>query len=227
VLLLDEDTSATNFMVRDARMQALVAREHEPITPFLDRVRELWETLGVSTVLVMGGSGDYFDVADTVIRMRDYLPEEATEQAREVAAALPTGRAAEVAVPLERPPGRVPVAGSFDASRGRRDVKIDARGVDEIVFGRQCIELRGVEQLVDPSQTRAVGLAVQLCVERLMDRARPLAEVLDRLEAALAEHGLEELSPYGRRGRHPGNLARPRRHEVAAALNRLRTLQIR
>jgi predicted ABC-class ATPase len=73
-LLLDEDTSATNFMVRDARMQALVHKENEPITPFLDRVRELYERFNVSTVLVMGGCGDYFDVADTVIMMRNYLP---------------------------------------------------------------------------------------------------------------------------------------------------------
>ena len=77
-LLLDEDTSATNFMVRDARMQALVHKEHEPITPFLERVRELYERHGVSTVLVMGGCGDYFEVADTVIRMREFLPDERT-----------------------------------------------------------------------------------------------------------------------------------------------------
>ncbi|MDP6559575.1 MAG: ABC-ATPase domain-containing protein, partial [Candidatus Binatia bacterium] len=74
VLLLDEDTSATNFMVRDARMQALVDKKNEPITPFLDRVRELYEKIGVSTVLIMGGCGDYFDVADAVIMMREYLP---------------------------------------------------------------------------------------------------------------------------------------------------------
>jgi len=227
VLLLDEDTSATNFMVRDARMQALVAREHEPITPFVDRIRELYDTHRVSTVLVMGGSGDYFDVADTVVRMRDYLPEEATAEARRIAADHPTGRAREVAGPMSTPPARVADPRSFDPSRGRRDVKIDARGLDEISYGTHSIDLRAVEQLVDRSQTRAVGLAIQLCVERFMDGERTLPEVLDRLDAVLADEGLEVLSPFGRGGRHPGDLARPRRLEVAAAINRLRTLRVR
>jgi len=71
-LLVDEDTSATNFMIRDRRMQALVAREHEPITPFVDRIRQLRDEVDVATILVMGGSGDYFDCADTVIQMQDY-----------------------------------------------------------------------------------------------------------------------------------------------------------
>ena len=84
-LLLDEDTSATNFMVRDARMQALVQKEHEPITPFLDRVRELYERLGVSTVLAMGGCGDYFDVADRVVMMREYRPVDVTAEAEQIA----------------------------------------------------------------------------------------------------------------------------------------------
>ncbi|HSM61283.1 MAG TPA: ABC-ATPase domain-containing protein, partial [Longimicrobiales bacterium] len=105
LLLVDEDTSATNFMIRDRRMQELVPKEGEPITPFVDRVRDLAEP-GVSTVLVVGGSGDYLDVADTVIRMRDYLPSEVTERAREVAAAHPTGRARERGAPLGAPAPR-------------------------------------------------------------------------------------------------------------------------
>ena len=227
VLLLDEDTSATNFMVRDARMQALVAREHEPITPFVDRVRELYDVRSVSTVLVMGGSGDYFDVADTVIRMRDYFPEEVTAEARRIAADHPTGRAREVSGPVHEPAARVADPRSFDASRGRRDVGIDARGLDEIAFGQHSIDLRGVEQLVDRSQTRAVGLAIQLCVERFLDGRRALPEVLAGLDRVLTEEGLEVLSPAGRGGRHPGDLARPRTQEVAAAINRLRTLRVR
>ncbi|MBN2309736.1 MAG: ABC-ATPase domain-containing protein, partial [Candidatus Hydrogenedentes bacterium] len=122
VLLLDEDTSATNFMVRDARMQALVHKEHEPITPFLDRVRELYDLHGVSSVLVMGGCGDYFDVAHTVILMRDYLPADATGEARAVAQSHGSARQPEHTEPM--PPGtpRIPLPESFDPSRGRRDV---------------------------------------------------------------------------------------------------------
>ena len=102
VLLVDEDTSATNFMIRDQRMQALVAKEKEPITPFVDKVRALYQDLDVSTILVMGGSGDYFDVADTVIMMRDYMPRDVTAEARRIARAQPTRRSVEVGQSLSK-----------------------------------------------------------------------------------------------------------------------------
>jgi len=90
-LLLDEDTSATNFMIRDARMQALVSADREPIRPFITRVRSLWSERGVSTVLVVGGSGDYFDVADTVLMLHEYTPSDATAAAKDVAARIAGG----------------------------------------------------------------------------------------------------------------------------------------
>ncbi|MCB9647233.1 MAG: ABC-ATPase domain-containing protein [Deltaproteobacteria bacterium] len=224
-LLLDEDTSATNFMVRDARMQALVHKSHEPITPFVDRVRELHDTLQISTVLVMGGSGDYFDAADQVILMREFVPSDATAEAKEVAAAHPTTRRTEAARPLTAPRPRVPSPSSLDASRGRRDVKIDARGTEQIAFGTHTIDLRQVEQLVDGSQTRAVGAALELA-KRFMDGRRDLLGILDALERYLDTEGLDHLDPYHRAGRHPGNYARPRRFEIAAAMNRLRALRL-
>jgi predicted ABC-class ATPase len=226
-LLLDEDTSATNFMVRDARMQALVTKRFEPITPFLERVRELHDRLGVSTVLVMGGCGDYFEVADTVIRMHDFQPEECTAQARRIAEASPSGRLREAPRPLAGVVPRVPEASSFDPSRGRREVKIDVRGRDLVLFGSDAIDLRGVEQLVDASQTRAVGLALHLAATRYMDGKATLREVVDRIEALFDAEGLDGLDPFHRPGHHPGNLARPRGLEVAAAINRLRSLRVR
>jgi predicted ABC-class ATPase len=226
-LLLDEDTSATNFMVRDARMQALVSAEHEPITPFLDRVRELYDVAGVSTVLVMGGCGDYFDVADQVVRMSEYRPADATAEAKQIAARLGSTRSAEPRPALRPPPPRIPLREGFDASRGRREVKIDARAVDEIIYGREPIDLRGLEQLVDPSQTRAIGHAIHLATRRFVDGHRTLAEVLDALDALFDGEGLDPLDPFHRPGQHPGSYARPRRFEVAAAMNRLRTLRVR
>ena len=225
-LLLDEDTSATNFMVRDARMQALVRREHEPITPYLDRVRELWERLGVSTLLVMGGCGDYFEVADTVIALRDYRPYDATDEARRIAAADGVRRRSEAPEPLRAPAPRRPRPESLDSRRGRREVKIDAAGTDALRYGREEIDLRGLEQLVDPSQTRAIGGALWLASQRWLDGETPLAEILDRLEAFLDEAGLDVLDPGHRPGEHPGRLARPRRYELAGALNRLRSLAL-
>ncbi len=226
-LLVDEDTSATNFMVRDARMQALVAAEHEPITPFVDRVRELYETLGVSTVLVMGGCGDYFDVSDCVIVMREFRPAEVTDEARAIAAQHATTRTREATEALSRVAERIPLPQSFDPSRGRRDVKIDAKSLDLIHYGREAIELRGVDQLVDPSQTLAIGLAIHLAVERFMDGETSLHQVLDRLDELFDRRGLDELDPRYQPGHHPGNFARPRRFEIAAAINRLRSLRMR
>jgi predicted ABC-class ATPase len=225
-LLLDEDTSATNFMVRDARMQELVHKSDEPIIPFVDRVRELYASWGVSTVLVMGGCGDYLDVADAVIGMREYVPYDATAEAREVAARHASARRPEAPAPLPPVVPRVPEPGSFDASRGRRDVKIDARGLDVIRYGREPIELRGVEQLVDASQTRAIGHAIHLATQRLMDGEATLREVLDALDAFFESEGLDGLDPFHRPGQHPGNFARPRRFEIAAAINRLRTVRM-
>ncbi len=226
-LLLDEDTSATNFMVRDARMQALVHRDHEPITPFVDRVGELAGELGVSTVLVMGGSGDYFEGADRVIALREFRAFDVTEDAARVARERPSERRRETSEGLRPLEARVPRAESLDASRGRRDVKIDAHRLDRIRYGSDEIDLRAVEQIVDPSQTRAIGGALHYAATHLMDGRATIAEILDRLESVLDDQGVDVLDPFHRAGRHPGALARPRRFEIAAALGRLRTLRTR
>jgi predicted ABC-class ATPase len=220
-LLVDEDTAATNFMIRDRRMQALVPREREPITPFIDRVRELFEGRGVSSVLVLGGSGDYLDAADTVIAMADYLPEDVGERARGVAREYPTGRLAETPGPFPESPPRVPRSRSVDPSRGRRSVRIRTRGEDAIQFGEGEIDLSGVDQLVSWAQTRAVAEGLLLARERIMGERVAVPELLDRVMTILAEEGLDALG-HG----DSGELALFRRHELAAALNRLRGLEV-
>ena len=225
-LLLDEDTSATNFMVRDARMQALVHKRDEPITPFLDRVRELYDVQGVSTVLVMGGCGDYFDVADRVILMREYRPEDATAEAQRIAREISAGRSTEGRSSSSTGGERIPLAQSFDPTRGRRRIKIDAKSHDLLLYGSDAIDLRAVEQLLEASQTRAVGLAIHLASERFMDGHACLREILDQLDRLLDAEGLDVLDPFRRGEEHPGNLARPRRYEIAAAINRLRRLRV-
>jgi len=225
LLLIDEDTSATNFMIRDARMQRLVSKDKEPITPFIDRVRLLYRDLGVSTVLVMGGSGDYFDVADRVIMMESYRPYEVTGQARAIAEEMKTWRVSEGEQTFQAPRRRVPIPSSLDPSKGKRDAKVGARGLDEIMFGRHPIDLSFVEQVVDPSQTRAIGAAILYALDNLMDGRRSLAEIVHALDRLFDEKGLDVLSPF--RDQHPGELARPRPFEIAAAINRLRTLSVR
>ena len=235
-LLLDEDTSATNFMIRDVRMQALVGREHEPITPFVERVRELHEKLGVSTVLVMGGSGDYLDVADRVLLMRDFRAIDATADAREVVARHRSERQREAReVPLGAA-GRAPLRSSFDRGEERRSARVDAKGLDRLVYGSQTVDLRALEQLVDPSQTRAIGRAIALAARGLVDGETSLADLLAQLEELLDRDGLDVLDLDASEARstsarttrrHPGNLARPRRFEIAAAINRMPALRVR
>ena len=229
-LLLDEDTSATNFMVRDAQMQALIHPRDEPITPFLDRVRELFDVLGVSTVLVMGGSGDFFSVAHAVIEMKAYRPIDATARAKAIASECMHDRTeaepGDARPPLRPPIDRVPDPRSFDAQRGRKDVKLSSRDCEQILYGTTEIDLRSVEQLFDPSQTRAIAAAIHLAAERIMGEGRTLAATLDELDRFFDEEGLDALDPFHRPGRHPGALARPRRFEIAAAINRMRTLRV-
>ena len=222
VLLLDEDTSATNFLIRDHRMQELIHRDAEPITPLLDKVRQLHLELGVSTILVMGGSGDYFDVADTVIAMEAYLPWDATERAQTIAKEFVAARRPEGGERFGSVAARRPEPRSLDPSKGRRDVNLKVRGTDTIVFGCDEIDLAAVEQLVDPCQARAIAEALDHLRRCHLDGEATLSEVLDRVEAELDEQGLDAVQ-----GRPAGDLARFRRFELAAALNRLRTLRVR
>jgi predicted ABC-class ATPase len=221
LLLLDEDTSATNFMIRDARMQALVPAEAEPITPYIDRVRQLWVELGVSTVLVAGGSGDYFDVADTVIALRSFQPTDVTARARAIARARPTGRRGEA--PAWRAlRARRPATGTIDPSSGRRDVELKAWTLDRLGFGVEEVRLGAVEQLTEVAQTRALAHALAWIAAELVDGQRTVADILDAAERACREHGLDTFQPYP-----AGELAEFRRYELAALLSRLRGLETR
>ena len=220
LLLMDEDTSATNLLIRDARMQALVAGRAEPIVPLLDRVRELSERHRVSTILVMGGSGDYFDAADTVIRMDSYRAADATAEARRVAADFPARRAPETDASGFFGRERTPVAATFDASGRMGTPRIRAAGTNSLRYGDREVVLAAVSQLFDPSQTRAAGHCASLLAARFA--GRPIGEALDAVEDLLDREGLDALTADGRAGRHPGRFARPRRHEIAALMNRLR-----
>ena len=220
-LLIDEDTSATNFMIRDRRMQMLVPSEGEPITPFVDRARELFEDHGVSTVLVVGGSGDYLDVVDTVVRMADYLPVDVTADARAVAAAVTTGRTPEASAPIHANPDRHLDRRSLDASRGRRHRHVKVPDDRTLLFGTETIDLVAVEQLALRGQIRTVGECLAWLATELDPGLRTVSEILDAIETAMNTHGPDAF-PDGRFG----DLAEVRRYEIAAALNRLRSLRV-
>ena len=127
VLLIDEDTAATNFMIRDRKMQALVAKDKEPITPFVDKVRQLYDDYGISTLLVMGGSGDYFGVADTVIAMENYQPRIVTEQARAIALADLQQRQPEGGQHFGPITSRAILPDSLPPPQGSRSLKVKVR----------------------------------------------------------------------------------------------------
>jgi predicted ABC-class ATPase len=221
LLLIDEDTSATNFMIRDERMQALVSKDKEPITPFLDKVRQLLKDHGVSTILVMGGSGDYFDVADNVIMMDHYRPVDVLEEVRSICQRYRSNRRPEGGPSFGKIPSRTPRVESFQARRGKREVKIDAKGLRRILYGVTEIDLAHVEQLVDISQTRAIGELIHAYATRYASSGMALREGLERLFGELNRGGFDAVL-----SRKMGNLAVPRVFEVAAAINRMRSLRV-
>ncbi len=222
LLLIDEDTSATNFTIRDRRMQALIAKENEPITPFIDKVRQLYREYDVSTILVMGGSGDYFDVADRVIAMNNFLPADVTEQAKAIAAEYATARNSEGGREFGSISPRIPVANSINPSRGKREVKLTIRDVNTIGFGNETIDLSAVEQLVDSGQLQAIALAMVYAQENYLNQQQTLAAVLNQVMEDIQQSGLDVITNFPQ-----GDLAWFRPWELAAALNRLRSLQVR
>ena len=220
-LLIDEDTAATNFMIRDRRMQALVPKESEPITPFVDRVRSLWETLGVSSVIVLGGSGDYLDVTDTVVAMRDFRPSDSTAEARRVASRFPTGREEEAPEPIEAFRPRLPKPASVDPGTEKREAEVKVSKGGTLLFGNETIELSGVAQIVSRAQTLALGRGLLMARNRFMDGRRSVSEILTLVMRTIDENGLDELDD-----RKVGDLVQFRATELAAVLNRLRTLEV-
>lgn len=221
LLLIDEDTSATNFMIRDHRMQELVSKDKEPITPFIDKTRQMFGELGVSTILVIGGSGDYFSVADNVIGMKDYLPVDMTRAAHDISEKYRTERRHEGGVSFGILTERIPVKESFDPSRGRKAVKISAKGLHSIVFGTYTINLSDLEQMVDMGQTKAIADAIYYATG-YMQGGRTLKEVVQRVISDIDEKGFDVLD------RIPsGEYVVFRAFELAGAINRLRSIRMR
>jgi predicted ABC-class ATPase len=221
VLLIDEDTAATNFMIRDRRMQCLIPSELEPITPFVDRIRELYDRWGVSSILVLGGSGDYLDKADTVIAMKGYRPRDVTTEARRIAQALPTGRIPEPRGEWNRMEPRKPQKGSLDPRKGKREESVRAQGRDALWIGREEIDLSAVEQIASWPQLNALGRGLLLAWRDQMDGERCVAEILAYVEERIREGGLDVLD-----SRESGEMAEFRRFELGAALNRIRSLSL-
>ena len=221
VFLIDEDTSATNFMIRDQLMQEVISAGEEPITPFICRVNALYQDLGISSIIVAGSSGSYFHVADTVIQMKEYVPFDITDRAKEAAKSYPemTGEKEKFPSYLEK---RCPLP---DMALKKDDrIKIKTMGTSELILARENVELRYLEQLKDQEQTAALAYILKFAQLKLLDGRKTVKQLGDFIENQLDKDGLESLFE---RGDISSSLARPRKQEILACVNRYRKLHFR
>ncbi|MFB9214176.1 P-loop domain-containing protein [Vibrio sinaloensis] len=215
-LLIDEDTSATNFMIRDERMQALVSKGDEPITPLVDRIGQLRDELDVSTIIVMGGSGDYLDVADTVIQMHDYQAVDVTEKAKQVIQQHPTERHNECETPLATFRPRSINCAALQKILADGKFRVSAKGVDSLRFGKEFTDLNALEQLESSSEVNAIGWLWFQLAQQPGWSTNPAKDI----DAILA-------SDWSANMPNQGDLAKPRTLDVMAALNRMRKTQFK
>lgn len=235
LFLLDEDTSATNFMVRDAFMQQVIQREKEPITPFLERAEDLYKKAEISTILVAGSSGAFFHIADTIIQMDNYVPKDITASVKKLCSQypLPAVSVTDFQLPhshriMSRPAEsskhlRHNSRGDHSDSGAAKPERLKTRisGTDGFSLGRQEIDLRYTEQLIDAEQTAALGLLLKYAVEHLADGRRTLPEIVQFLWKNLSLHG---LSFFTENQKISCGYATPRIQEIYACLNRYRGL---
>ena len=218
VLLIDEDTSATNFMIRDDIMQQLVVKEKEPITPFIDVAKSLYKQLGISTILVAGSCGDFFDIADLVIQMDSYEPYEVTAKAKELSRGKVSLRD-DLDISIDF--GRVLDKGSI--SEGPKGIKIKTLGKDGLSINKENIDLKSVEQIVDGEQINTIGMAIKFIEDKYSGKDLTIEKIADEIEKDITKNliGIDNIKGGN------GSLAMPRKQEILCAINRLRTLKIK
>lgn len=210
LLLIDEDTSATNFMIRDELMEQVIAAKKEPIVPFIKRVGQLYQEKGISTILVVGSCGAFFHVADKVIQMDRYLPKEITEEAKEAAKAFPLA--------MESETGKMDFLDnrSVYLPKAEERSKIKVMGTDGFSFGKKQVDLRYLEQITDSEQMLAIAKALEYLSRRYGGKKIKLSELVDDVESLLRQEGISGLCE----GNVIPNMAMPRRMEIAGCINR-------
>ncbi len=225
-LLIDEDTCATNFMVRDELMQEVVSPDSEPITPFILQARSLYEKYGISVILVAGSSGAYFGIADRVLQMDNYKTLDISQRVRECLEKRAGKSGAEKAesrvsvdVIFDRSAKRLVRVGHID--KRHDEIKIKQHGRDSFSIGKDTVELGDVEQLLDFEQTTALAYCLKTLAEQLEGRPQDMEQLVERLWQQLKTRGLASLFP----GSYvPVSMAWVRRQEIYACVNRYRGL---
>ena len=220
LLLIDEDTSATNFMIRDELMQRVIHRDMEPITPFIERIRELYVDYGISTVIVAGSSGAYFHVADTIIQMDRYVPKDITAYAKKEAKAYPAVSGPEA--PAEQPDfHRCPRTAKGFRENDR--IKMKTMGRESVMINKESIDLRYVEQITDSEQVTALGYCMRYAQKNIMDGKKDLRQIVDELERVIEKGTLAALCESSS---SISCMAMPRRQEIFACFDRYRSLKM-
>ena len=217
LLLMDEDTCATNFMIRDERMQMLVAKAKEPITPFLDRIQEVNKIHGVSVILVMGGSGDYFDPADNVITMEKFKPRMVTEEAKQLVKMKPGQRKKETTFPFPKICQRRWDISRLKFSKGKREARIRTTGLDTLTLGEMEIDVRYIEQIAEEGQLSLCGWIIRQLQFNLNESDMSFAGGLQEIFLEIKKKGFDGLSPY-----NDGLQTIPRLQDVMGVINRIR-----
>jgi len=224
ILLIDEDTSATNFMIRDDLMQRVIKREHEPIIPYIERIRELYDKFGISTILVAGSSGAYFEKADVIIQMESYSAYDITEYAKKEAKKYIAEKSVETIkndnVVLPNMERKVCAYKDWQGDR----VKIKINGLDSVLIQKNCIDMRYVEQLVDNEQLRTLGYIIKYINEKMFNDKANLRDVVECTWDLIEQKGIAGICM----NRYlPSNLAMPRKQEIYACINRCRQLKVK
>ena len=220
LLLIDEDTSATNFMIRDELMQRVIHRDMEPITPFIERIRELYDEYGISTIIVAGSSGAYFHIADTIIQMDRYVPKDITAYAKKEAESYPviTGpEGAAVRPDFKRCPKASP------AFKGNDRIKMKTLSKEGVMINKETIDLRYVEQITDSEQVTALGYCMRYAQKHILDGRKDLRQVVEELEKAIDKGTLSALCESSS---SISSMAMPRKQEIFACFNRYRGLKL-
>ena len=220
LFLIDEDTSATNFMIRDELMQRVIHREMEPITPFIERIRELYEKQGISTVIVAGSSGAYFHIADTILQMDRSEPKDITGYAKKEAEAFP-------AISLSQEPARQPDFKRCPIAnadlKGNDRIKMKTMGKEAVMINKEMIDLRYVEQIVDSEQVTALGYCMRYAQKHLMNGKKDLRQVIAEMEKVIEKESLDALCESRS---SIACMAMPRAQEIFACFDRYRKLKL-
>lgn len=220
LLLIDEDKSATNFMIRDAYMQKLV--QNEPIVPYTDRVQELYRKKKVSTVLVIGGSSEYLKVTDHVILMESFLPKEVTKQAKLMVKEQGEIRNVPDAVWEYRRDLYKEGFCSYPIGQTTEHLKVNKQGFLEL--GDECVDTRMIHNIAGEAQLSAIAFIIRkleiTCNEKKINLEKAVEQLLYDLEHTELDSVHSTFFPECGRW-----LEAPRKQEVLAVIHRMRKVK--